>query len=67
MKKRRTTGHLFGSSGVGVMAMAALVATGAPAGAAQRDKVALPTLDGGIPLIIGHRGLPGLYLSLIHI
>jgi len=61
MKKRRTTGHLFGSSGVGVMAMAALVATGAPAGAAQRDKVALPTLDGGIPLIIGHRGLPGLY------
>ena len=61
MKKKRATGHRFGSSSVGVMAMAALVTTGASASAGERGKLALPTLDGGIPLIIGHRGLPGLY------
>jgi len=25
------------------------------------DPAALPTLDGSVPLVIGHRGLPGLY------
>ena len=61
MKKRRGAGHLFGSSGVGAMALAALVTTATPACGATHGKVLLPTLDGGIPLIIGHRGLPGLY------
>lgn len=61
MKKRRRAGQVFSSRGVGAMALAALVTTAAPACSATRGKVTLPTLDGAIPLIIGHRGLPGLY------
>ncbi|HEY4066298.1 MAG TPA: glycerophosphodiester phosphodiesterase family protein [Burkholderiaceae bacterium] len=46
------------SACIAAFAVASLVACGTAApGATSR----LPTLDGGVPLVIGHRGLPGLY------
>ncbi len=55
MAKGRSAGQLIGPLGLGVLALASLAC------AADSARVVLPTLDGSMPLIIGHRGLPGLY------
>ena len=44
-----------------VMAVVALVTAASSACATQGGKVALPTLHGALPIVIAHRGLPGLY------
>ncbi len=41
--------------------MTALVSAADNSGAAQGARPVLPTLNGAVPIIIGHRGLPGLY------